>query len=117
MDGEGMNLHGIRVEEYGAEVAVGLRGEFDACSLAELRGAFDRVLELGRPAVVDLSGITFLDLQSTRELVVRSLIQPHQLAFKDPSPGVLASVRALGMRYASPIGPDREEPEVFTGAG
>lgn len=116
-----MILHGIRVEERGAAVVVGLRGEFDACSLPELRGALDRVLELGRPAVVDLSGITFLDLQSARELVVRSLIQTHQLAFENPSCGVLASIRALGMEFAASLDPGRGEPrgepQVSFGAG
>ena len=67
--------------------------------------------------MVDLSGITFLDIQSARELVVRSLIQAHQLVFKDPSPGVLVSVRALGLDHAPSLESGREEPQVFSGAG
>ena len=68
--------------------------------------------------MVDLSGITFLDLQSTRELVVRSLIQAHQLVFRNPSPGVLASAQALGMQDEARAwnGPQREGPPVFSEA-
>lgn len=111
-----MALYGIRLEEVGAKASVGLWGEFDLWSLAELRAALDRVSALGGPVAVDLSGVVFMDLQSARELVVRSLIQAHQLTFENPSPGVLASIRALGMGRAA-IGPDREEPQVFSGAG
>ena len=110
-------MFGIRVQEGGAGVTVGMWGEFDLCSLPRLREALDEATAFGGPAVVDLSGITFLDLQSTRELVVRSLIQTHQLIFQNPSPGVLASIRALGMEDTTRAwnGPDREEP-VFSEA-
>ena len=93
-------------------------GEFDASSLPSLREALDGASASGGPAAVDLSGITFLDLQSARELVVRSLIQAHQLVFENPSPGVLASVRALGLedRTRAWNDPDREEPPVFSEA-
>lgn len=93
-------------------------GEFDASSLPRLREALDHASAFGGPAVVELSGVTFLDLQSTRELVVRSLIQAHQLVFRNPSPGVLASVRALGMEDGTNAwnGPYREEPPVFSEA-
>jgi len=93
-----------------------MRGEFDAYSLPDMRRMLDRACQFGRPVVVDLSGVTFLDLQSARELVVRSLIQAHQIAFENPSPGVLASVRALGMDDGSRIRAGREEPSVFSEA-
>ena len=111
-------MFGIRVQEGGAGVTVGMWGEFDLCSLPRLREALDDATAFGGPAVVDLSEITFLDLQSARELVVRSLIQTHQLIFQNPSPNVLASIRALGMedRTRSWSGPDREEPPVFSEA-
>lgn len=111
-------MFGIQVQEGGAGVTVGMWGEFDAFSLPRLREALDDVSVFGGPAVVDLSGITFLDLQSTRELVLRSLIQTHQLIFQNPSPGVLASIRALGMedRTRAWNGPDREGPPVFSEA-
>ncbi len=93
-------------------------GEFDVSSLPSLREAFDEASASGGPAVVDLSGITFLDLQSARELVVRSLIQAHQLVFEKPSPDVLASIRALGLedRTRAWNDLDREEPPVFSEA-
>lgn len=108
----------IRVEENGLRTTVGMWGEFDAFSLPSLREALDEIPEFGRPVVVDLSEITFLDLQSTRELVVRSLIQAHQLVLQNPSPGVLASIRALGLedRAGAWDGPGREEPQVFSEA-
>ncbi len=107
------------MEESRAGILVGMRGEFDLFSLPKMRETLDDVAAFGRPTVVDLSGVTFLDLQSARELVVRSLIQAHQLAFENPSPGVLASIRALGMEGKAQAwaGPDREEPQVFSGAG
>ena len=93
-----------------------MRGEFDAYSLPDLRETLDHVCAFGKPVVVDLSGVTFLDLQSARELVVRSLIQAHHLAFENPSFGVLASIRALGMDGRVRIRSGREDPPVFSGA-
>ncbi len=107
-------MHGIQAEDFGAGVSVGMRGEFDAYSLPDLRETLDHVCAFGKPVVVDLSGVTFLDLQSARELMVRSLIQAHQLAFENPSSGVLASIRALGIDGNSHIRTGREEPPVFS---
>jgi len=109
-------LHGIEAVDDGTGVTVGMRGEFDAYSQPDLREALDRVCTLGKPVVVDLSGVTFLDLQSARELVVRSLIQAHHLAFENPSSGVLASIRALGMDGRTRIHSGHEEPPVFSEA-
>ena len=109
-------MHGIQAEDLGPGVTVGMRGEFDAYSLSDMRRTLDRACAFGKPVVVDLSGVTFLDLRSARELVVRSVIQAHQLAFENPSPGVLASVRALGIDGGSRIRTGREEPPVFSEA-
>ena len=109
-------MHGIQAEDFGAGVTMGMRGEFDAYSLPDLRETLDHVCAFGKPVVVDLSGVTFLDLQSARELVVRSVIQAHQLAFENPSSGVLASIRALGIDGRSRIHTGREEPPVFSEA-
>jgi anti-anti-sigma regulatory factor len=110
-------LFGIQVEESGLRIEVGMWGEFDAFSLPTLREVLDEVCAFGGPTVVDLSEITFLDLQSARELVVRSLIQTHQLVFQNPSPGVRASVRALGLedRTNAWNNLDREE-QIFSEA-
>lgn len=109
-------MHGIQAEDFGAGVTVGMRGEFDAYSLPDLRETLDHVCAFGRPVVVDLSGVTFLDLQSTRELVVRSVIQAHQLVFENPSSSVLASIRALGVDGKTHIHTGQEDPPVFSEA-
>jgi len=109
-------LYGIQAEESGPGVRVRMRGEFDAFSLPEMRETLDRVCASGGPVVVDLSGITFLDLQSTRELVVRAVMQPHFLHFENPSSGVLASVGALGMDVTSHTHAGQEDPPVCSEA-
>ena len=109
-------MHGIQAVDYGAWVTIGMRGEFDAYSLPDLRETLDRVCAFGKPVVVDLSGVTVLDLRAARELVVRSLIQAHQLAFENPSSGVLASILALGIDHHARIHTGREEPPVFSEA-
>ena len=109
-------MHGIEAVDHGAGVKVGMRGEFDAYSLPDVREALDHVCAFGKPVVVDLSEVTFLDLQSARELVVRYLIWAHQLAFEHPSSGVLASIRAPGMDGRARLRSGHEEPPVFSEA-
>ncbi len=75
-------------------MVVELRGELDLCSGEELRETLSGVASLRRPTVVDLSGVTFLDVQSARELAVRSQLYAHHLTLRNPSWQVLASVRA-----------------------
>jgi hypothetical protein len=109
-------LYGIEVRESGAGVLVELWGEFDLFSLRDLRKKLKGVLDLRRPTFVDLSGITFLDLESARELAVSSQLYAHHLSLRNPSPQVTASVGAfrLGgwLRFYS--GTDHEEPPVFS---
>ncbi len=109
-------MHGIEAVDHGAGVSIGMRGEFDAYSLPDLREALDHVCAFGKPVVVDLSGVTFLDLQSARELVVRSLFQAHHVVFENPSSGVLASLQALGVDGRARIRSGHEEPPVFSEA-
>jgi len=90
-------LYGIELRKSGTGVVVALWGEFDIFSLRDLREALSGVSTIGRPALVDLSGITFLDLQSARELAVRSLLCAGRLSFREPSPEALASIKALGL--------------------
>lgn len=108
-------MYGIQVEDSGTDMRVRMDGEFDLCSLRDLREGLDDLCASGRTVVVDLSGVTFLDLQSTRELVVRSLIQGHLLCFENPSCGVLTSVRALGMGTSRSY-PGHEEPPILSEA-
>lgn len=90
-------MHVIEVREWGeGGVLVELRGEFDGHNLEDLRQILDSVVALRRPTMVDLSGVTFLDVAATRELTVRSRLYAHHLTFRNPSPQVCASVAACG---------------------
>ncbi len=90
-------MYGIEVRESGAGILVELWGEFDLFSLSRLREALNRVASLHRPTLVDLSGITFLDLLAARELAIRSQLYSHYLTFGNPSSEVTASARAFGL--------------------
>ena len=90
-------MYGIELRESGSGMTVELWGEFDLFSLPELREALNEVSTLHRPTLVDLSGITFLDLQSAREFAVRSLLYARRLSFGNLSPEALASIKALGL--------------------
>src|ERR671916_2379059 len=90
-------MHVIEVREWGeGGVLVELRGEFDGHNLEDLRGILDSVVALRRPTMMDLSGVTFLDVAATRELMSRSRLYAHHLTFHNPSPQVRASVAACG---------------------
>jgi anti-anti-sigma regulatory factor len=97
-------------------MTVELRGEWDLSSLNDLRETLGSVLDAGRSAIVDLSGITFLDLNSARELAVHS--QLYALCLRDPSPQVTASLDAFGLRdwFRFHPGTDREEPPLVSEA-
>ncbi len=91
-------MHVIEVREWGeGGVLVELRGEFDGHNLEDLRRILDSVLALRHPTMVDLSGVSFLDLGATRELTIRSRLYAHHLNFRNPSPQVRASVVACGL--------------------
>ena len=90
-------MFGIELRESGTGMVVELWGEFDIFSLLDLREALGKVSKLRRPTLVDLSGITFLDLQSAREFAVRSLLYARHLSFTNPSAEALASIKALGL--------------------
>ncbi len=110
-------MYGIEVRESGGATVVGLWGEFDAFSMDDLRGILSEVSELRGPTLVDLSGVTFLDLQSARELALRSLLYSQSLSFGNPSAEALASIRSLGLEGWIRILPDagRGEPSLFSG--
>ncbi|HET7477912.1 MAG TPA: STAS domain-containing protein [Rubrobacteraceae bacterium] len=112
-------MYGIAVGKTGGtDILVGLTGEFDISALEELRGALDAAAYLRGPAVVDLSGITFLDLLCARELAVRSQIHAHKIRLRSPSRPVLDSARACGLEDWLLLAPgtgDREPP-VISGA-
>ena len=73
---------------------VELSGEFDVRDLECLREVLNEAGE--RHTTVDLSRVTFLDLQTTRELAVRLQLYAGSLVFRRPSRAVRASVAACG---------------------
>jgi anti-anti-sigma factor len=89
-------VNGITVCEQGQRgVLVQLSGEFDLHDLGNLRDALGGAT--GRPvAVVDLSGVTFMDIGATRELAVRAQLHAGRLKLRNPSRAVRASVAACG---------------------
>jgi anti-anti-sigma regulatory factor len=90
-------LYGIEVRESGAGLLVELWGEFDVFCIGELERALKDASSRRGPALVDLSGITFLDLRSARELAVRSMLRARHPTFLNPSPQVTATMAALGL--------------------
>ncbi len=104
-------MHVIEVREWGeGGVLVELRGEFDGHNLEDLRKILDSVVALRRPTMVDLSGVTFLDVDATRELTIRSRLYAHHLTFRNPSPQVCASVAACGFEEWFDFRSDPEDP-------
>ena len=90
-------MHGIEVRKSDAGPLVELWGELDIFCIEELKGMLTDVLSRRSSVVVDLSGVSFLDLQSARELAVHSLLYKHHLALRNPSPQVIATFGALGL--------------------
>ncbi len=110
-------MYGIEVRESGAGLLVELWGEFDVFCIGELKRALNDVSSRRGPVFFDLSGITFLDLRSARELAVRSMLRAQRPTFVHPSPQVTASMAALGLESwpTVPPGTGRGDPRVFSG--
>ncbi len=111
-------MYGIEVREYDAVTMVEVRGELDLFTLGDLKETLNRIMASMRPTLLDLSGITFLDLASTRELALRCQLYANQLTLRNPSPQVMASVAAfrLGEWIHFRSDADREEPPVTSEA-
>jgi anti-anti-sigma regulatory factor len=87
------NVVGIETRKQGEEgVLVELRGEFDRHNLGNLQETLNDVAVLRQSALVDLSGVTFLDAGTSRELAIRSLLYAHRLTLGNPSWEVRASM-------------------------
>ena len=115
---KGESLYGIEVREYGAVTMVELRGDFDLFTMGDFRETLNRVLGSMRPTLLDLSGITFLDRESARELAVRAQIYANRMTLRNPSPQVTASIEAfrLGEWISFNPGANHEEPPVVSEA-
>ena len=104
-------MYDIIVRSSGdGSITVELRGEFDLSSVTELRSTLDYVASFRKPTVVDLSGVTFIDLQSTRELAVRSQLYAYHLSFVNPSWQARASVKACKLEEWVPFGHQTKQP-------
>ncbi len=100
-------MFGIEVRERGErDVLIELRGEFDQQNLEDLRETLSNVVVLRRPTLVDLSGVTFLDVGTTRELAIQSQLYAHQLTLSNPSWQVRASLAACGFESWVSFGAD-----------
>ena len=75
-------------------VKIELRGELDLFSIDDLRETLSGVASLRRPTTIDLSNVEFIDIQSTRELAVRSQLYAHHVTLLNPSWQVRRSVKA-----------------------
>ncbi len=103
-------MYGIEVRESGER----LWGEWDIFSLGALERMLSHVSSRRDPALVALSGISFLDLPSARELVVRSLLYRHNLKLRNPSSQVMATLGLEGrLDFSSDT--DRGGPRIFCG--
>ena len=111
-------MYGIEVRQSGASTAVELWGEWDLFSLDDLRTTLNSVLSLRRETILDLSGITFLDLLSARELAIRAQLYAHRLILSNPSLQVKASLEAFGLQdwFRFRSDGDRKEPPVVSEA-
>ena len=86
-------------------VSVDLVGEFDAYDLETLCQVLDVLSHSREPACVNLSGVTFLDLECTRELAIRSYLCGGRLTLHSPSWQAAASLRACGYGHGSSLPP------------
>ena len=88
-------MHGIEVQHSrDGSVKIELWGEFDLSSIVELREVLGNVASLRRPTTIDLSRVVFMDIQSTRELAVRSQLYAHHVTLLNPSWQVEHSAKA-----------------------
>jgi anti-anti-sigma factor len=76
---------------------VRLDGEFDVLYQKTLADTLVDSLASGRPTLVDLSGVTFMDSRCLRELVVYYQLGKGRVALCDPSHEVMLSVAACDL--------------------
>ena len=102
-----MTLYDIYTKELeNGGLLVQLRGEFDLYNLDELRRTLDRVLSFRVQIFVDLSGVTFADIQTLRELAVYSWLYAHHLDLCAPSRQFMLGVEACGLQERVEFSPN-----------
>lgn len=109
-------MYGIEVSQDGTDVAtVPLSGEFDLSRLRELKAALD-VTGTETETVVDLSEVTFMDLESVRELAFRCGQAPNSMRLVNLSWQVVASVAASGLGEWLRFDDSEPHPALFSNA-
>ena len=109
-----MILYDIHTKELeNGDLLVRLRGEFDLYNLGELRRTLDRVLSFRVQIFVDLSGITFADIQTLRELAVYSWLYAHHLDLCAPSRQFMLGVKACDLQERVQFSPSPEAASVL----
>ncbi len=91
-----------------------LRGDLDLSSLDTLRETLNSVASAREQTIVDLSGVTFLDLGCARELVIRSQLYAHRLRLRNPSWQVQSTIQACGLGDWFLLAPETGEREPST---
>jgi anti-anti-sigma factor len=81
----------------GRPILVKLSGELDVLYQKMLGDALSDCLASGRPTLVDLSEVTFMDSRCVRELVVYYQLGKERVALCDPSQEVELSVAACDL--------------------
>ena len=91
-------MYGIEVlETSGINKRVEMWGEFDLSTVEDLQASLNGLVSLRRPVIVDLSRVTFLDLQVVMELAVYSRLYGHHLTFRAPSWQARRSIEVCGL--------------------
>ncbi len=104
-------MNGIEIKHSrDGSIEIELRGEWDLSSIDELRETLGGVASYRRPTTIDLSGITFMDLQSIRELAVRSQLYAHHVTLQNPSWQVERSIEACKLGKWVKFGRGAEQP-------
>ena len=91
-------------------VLVKLSGEFDVSYHKALEDILSGCVAAGRPAVIDLSEVTFIDSRCVRELAIQYQLGEGRVALCDPSREVELSVAACDLEawidfvYATELG-------------
>jgi anti-anti-sigma regulatory factor len=109
-------LYSIEVRESGDGLLVELWGEWDIYNLGDLERMLTDVSSRREWSLVDLSGVSFLDLQSARKLAFHSLLYRHNLKLRNASSQVMATLGALGLGERLDFSSDtgRDGPRIFS---
>ena len=106
-------MYAFEFRESGEGLLVELWGEWDIFSLGELEKMLTDVSSRPGSTLMDLSGISFLDLQSARELALRSLLYKQELKLCNSSSQVMATLGLEDrLEFSSQTG--RDGPRIFS---